>query len=180
MQPHANITEVQSHPTAIKIRKPTVADAAEISRLVRDCDVLDTNSCYAYLLVCRDFSATSLVASSVGQLLGFVAAYVPPSKPDVVFVWQIGVSPTARNQGVAKSLLLGLVCSEACRDVCYLEATVTPSNAASRRLFQSVADELGGELRILPGFAAEDFDTSEHEPEETIRINLNRSLHGDL
>ena len=175
MQPHANNTDVQDHSEpAVEIRSPKVGDAAHIWQLVCDCEVLDTNSCYAYLLVCRDFAATSLIATAAERLLGFVAAYIPPSRPDVVFVWQIGVAPTARNMGLARSLLLRLISSGACRGVRYLEATVTPSNSASMCLFQSTAEAVNSELNVLPGFAVEDFGTATHEAEATIRISLNR------
>lgn len=179
MQPHTNDTDVSDPSSAIEIRSPTVRDAADIWRLVRDCDVLDTNSCYAYLLVCRDFCDTSLVATSAGQVVGFVAGYVPPGRPDVVFVWQVGVGPRARKQGVAKALLHALVATAARRGIRYLEATVTPSNAASMRLFRSVSEDLNGEFRVTDGFSQDDFGSSEHEPEQAIRIQLTGSSYGD-
>ena len=147
--------------------------------MVRDCEVLDTNSCYAYLLICRDFSATSLVATISDQVMGFVSAYVPPDRPDVVFVWQIGVSADARKRGIARRLLKALIDTVADREIHYLEATVTPSNTASRRLFEKVAQETGGEFRVLPGFSQADFGTPDHEPEDTIRISLNRRRQHD-
>jgi len=171
----ANITEVSEPADTVEMRHASVTDAAEIWRLVCDCDVLDKNSCYAYLLICRDFSATSLVAFTQRELLGFVAAYVPPSRPDVVFVWQIGTAPAARNKGVAKTLLRSLLRTPACRHVRFLEATVTPSNTASARLFRSIADELKVEFRCSPGFQSGDFGLVEdgaarHEPEDLVRI----------
>lgn len=165
---------------AIRFRHPTVADGAGMWDLVRECGVLDVNSCYAYLLICRDFSATSLVATQPDvltdggheELLGFVTAYRPPARPSVLFVWQIGVSPAARNRGIAKSLLRELIGSESCRGIDSIEATIAPSNRASRRLFHSLAEELQGELRVAPGFASADFGSAPHEPEETVRIEL--------
>lgn len=170
-----DITEVSEPPNAVDIRHATVADGAKIWQLVHDCGVLDKNSCYAYLLVGRDFSATSLVAESAGELLGFVAAYIPPPRPEAVFVWQIGTAPAARKKGVGKSLLRELVHVDACRDVRFLEATVTPSNKASMRLFRSIADELQTDFNVLPGFQGSDFspgphEPDRHEPEDLVRI----------
>ena len=180
MQQFKNTKEVDHRQRAIEVRSPRVKDAAEIWRLVSDCGVLDVNSPYAYLLICRDFSATSLVATMAGRLVGFVAAYIPPRRPDVIFVWQIGVSPTARGQGLARSLLVELLALPACRDVTFLEATVTPSNTASRRLFESLARTFGGELYLGPGFSTDDLGTARHEPENTVRISLIGSRHEDL
>jgi len=151
-----------------------VADAAGIWQLVRECGVLDKNSCYAYLLICRDFAATSRVATSAENLLGFVAGYIPPERRDVLFVWQIGTAAAARGRGLGKALLRAALQAPACRRVRYLEATITPSNAASARLFRSIAHELQADLKVLPGFSSADFETGEnatsHEPEELIRI----------
>lgn len=149
-----------------------MSDGAAIWRLVNSLEALDTNSCYLYLLLCRDFSSTSLVATIGEELVGFVTAYIPLTRPDVLFVWQIGVSPTARKRGIAKSLLRRLLMLDACRDVRRLEATVTPSNTASRRLFASLAETLGGELSVGAGFSSKDFGGAEHEAEETISIKL--------
>jgi L-2,4-diaminobutyric acid acetyltransferase len=154
-------------------------------QLVRDCKVLDQNSCYAYLLLCRDFCSTTLVAKEGDALLGFVAAYFPPAQPDTVFVWQIGTAAAARRRGIGKSLLRALLHADACRGVRYLEATVTPSNAASLRLFQAIAKEFETDFQKLPGFASRDFDprqedTLQHEPEDLVRIGPLRSKDEDV
>src|SRR5437879_5926964 len=41
---------------------PTVEDGAAIWRIARDSQTLDLNSSYSYLLWCRDFARTSVVA----------------------------------------------------------------------------------------------------------------------
>lgn len=170
MRTHEQINNGSASATALKIRTATVADGATIWRLARDCDVLDTNSCYAYLLICRAFAETTLVAAVSDEIVGFVTAFVPPARPDVIFVWQVGVAPAGRKQGIAKKLLHAIIRVPACRRVKYLEATITPSNAPSRRLFRAVANELQAEFQVAPGFRSEDFGSAEHEPEELIRI----------
>lgn len=172
-----NVTEVAEPRMPLEIRTAKVADAAGIWRLVRDCDVLDKNSPYAYLLLCRDFSDTTLVAvdRQMPTVVGFVAAYIPPSRPDVIFVWQIGAAASVRRQGIGKSLLQALLKTAACRRIRFLEATVTPSNTASARLFRAIADELKTGFQRLPGFASSDFGPPEdvhdqHEPEDLVRV----------
>jgi len=167
-----NKTEDPDCNEAIEVRNAQVSDAASIWQLVTECEVLDTNSCYAYLLICRDFSATSLVATRGDAVVGFVTAYIPPARPDVLFVWQVGVHATARQRGLAKRLLRELLACDGSRDVQVLEATITPSNTASRRLFETVGQERGGTLQVETGFSARDFGASQHEPEEIIRIRL--------
>lgn len=154
----------------IVFRTATRWDACKIWRLVGESGVLDANSRYCYLLLCRDFADTCLVACRDDELLGFVTAYRPPGRPDCVFVWQIGVTETARGQGLASRLLQALVALPACREVRYLEATVTPSNRASRRLFYSFAETLRVPCVLEQGFPAELFGFGDHEEEELFRI----------
>ena len=135
-----------------------------------DSGALDLNSLYCYLLLCSDFADTSVVACGGSAVLGFVMAYRPPPRRHTVFVWQIGVAAPYRGQRLGNRLLHELIALPACRDVFYLEATVTPSNTASRRLFQSFAGDLAVPCQVSPRFAGELFGTGNHEAEEQYRI----------
>jgi len=156
--------------TAITFRTATLPDAGKIWQLVGKSGVLDENSRYCYLLLCRDFSETCVVACREDEIVGFVTAYRPPTRCDTVFVWQIGVAEQVRGQGVAKCLLHTLVSLPACREVRFLEATVTPSNVASRRLFESFAESLGLPCLMEQEFTPELFGDGGHEEEDLFRI----------
>ncbi|MGE4220112.1 MAG: diaminobutyrate acetyltransferase [Alphaproteobacteria bacterium] len=157
----------------VLLRRPLRADGAAIWKLVRDGGTLDLNSPYAYLLVATDFADTSLIAERGGEAVGFVAAYRPPPRPDTLFVWQVGVAPAARGQGLAGRMLAALADEAAGRrGVRWLEATVTPSNAASDALFRSFARRRGLACAVGDGFAAADFPDTDpkHEAERHYRI----------
>ncbi|MEQ9407633.1 MAG: diaminobutyrate acetyltransferase [Fuerstiella sp.] len=156
----------------LKIRPATIQDAAAIWELVREIGVLDLNSAYLYLLLCRDFADTCLVAEGSHGLAGFVTAYHPPDRTDVLFIWQVGISQDARRQGLAGRLLQQLIAGRPTATVRYIEATVSPSNLASRRLFDSLAAQLGAPLTESEsdGFAKQHFPAGDHEPEPLIRI----------
>lgn len=149
---------------------PEVADGPAIWQLVIDAGTLDRNSSYLYLLLCRDFAETCVVAKRGTSLLGFLTGYRLPARPEVVFVWQVGVSEDARGEGLANALLDRLLLSEGCRGVKYLETTVTRSNEPSRALFRSLARRLDAELKESPGFGAELFPEGGHEPEPRLQI----------
>jgi len=155
-----------------RLRQPTQADGTAVWVLVDELGSLDRNSTYAYLLLCRDFSETCILAEDGGSgaLLGFIMGYRLPAQPDTVFVWQVAVSEKARGQGLASRLLDGLLLSDGCRGVRYLESTVTPSNTASRALFGALARRLDTKLVESSGFPAESFPTGDHEPEPRLRI----------
>lgn len=148
--------------SAVEMRHPVPADAAAIHCLVRTDGGLDLNSLYCYLLIGRDFSRTSLVAvrqgTTGGVLAGFVSAYRPPERPRSLFVWQIGVARDTRRRGLARRMLHRLLALPACRGILFLEATVTPSNEASRRLFTRLAMDLNVPCRVEGGFAADLFN----------------------
>lgn len=160
-------------------RAPTVTDGAEMWRLARDSGMLEVNTPYSYLLLAQHFADTCVVAERGGEVVGFVSAFVSPSAHDTVFVWQVGVAHEERGQGVAKKLLHHLLARPACRRVRRLEATVTPSNTASRALFESVARDLDVPFTVYPGFGTELFPGNGHEKEELIRIGpLPRAVRG--
>tara|TARA_B100000029_G_scaffold505053_1_gene585052 strand:+ start:2316 stop:2882 length:567 start_codon:yes stop_codon:yes gene_type:complete len=156
----------------LEIRSPTTKDGAQIWQLVRETGVLDLNSAYLYLLLCRDFCDTCLVAVQEGRAVGFVSSYRLPCDPSVLFVWQVGVASNAKRQGVGLRLLRELIERNA-RSLTAIEATVSPSNVASRRLFESLARVLGVSVVDVPngGFNADDFPPGDHETEPRIRIS---------
>lgn len=155
----------------IRYRAPAPEEGKLLHRLVDEGGTLELNTTYKYVLFADHFAGTTTVAEHDGQVVGFVSAYRPPSHPDTVFVWQIGVHPRMRGRGVARGLLEAMVRRPGCRGVRYLEATVTPSNLASRRLFQSFARHQGAPHEWSDGYPGELFGTpGEHEPENLIRV----------
>jgi L-2,4-diaminobutyric acid acetyltransferase len=153
-----------------RLRAPKREDAASVHRLVLESEALEANTRYAYLLLATHFADTAVVAEQAGEVVGFVAAYRPPIRPESVFVWQVGVASSARGRGLARRMLEALLRRPACGDVKYLEATVGTSNAASRRLFTSVARTLDVPCHVGPGFEAGDFGDEAHEAEDLFRI----------
>ena len=152
------------------VRPPTVKDAAAIWRLVRDSGVLDLNSPYSYLILCRHFAETCLVAEMRGEIVGFVTAYRPPVTSNVIFVWQVGVARSMRGRGLGLTILEALVRKEVANGVSFLEATVTPSNAPSQALFRALAQRLHTQCVETPCFPTHLFPDETHEAEDLFRI----------
>ncbi|MDX1711222.1 MAG: diaminobutyrate--2-oxoglutarate transaminase [Rhodovibrionaceae bacterium] len=154
-----------------EFRQPSHEDGSALWDLVKDTGVLDVNSAYSYLLLGKHFDETCVVAERKGEIRGFVSAFCPPGREDTVFVWQIGVAQSERGRGLAKALLHELVRRPACRQVRFLEATVTPSNRASRALFRAFARDLGARCYVGNGFEAEHFPgDGDYEAENLFRI----------
>lgn len=165
------MTEESRNTQTAVLEPPTVSDGTELWRLARDSRTLDVNSPYSYLLWCRDFASTSVVARMSGDLAGFTTGYFRPDAADTLVVWQIAVASQHRGHGVARRMLDHLsnrMTSQGCR---YIEATVTPDNTASSRLFGSFARDRGAPLERTILFDTNLFpNPGGHEPEYLFRI----------
>lgn len=155
--------------TNLRLRLPRAEDGRRIHALVDADATLESNSAYCYVLLCTHFAAHGIVAERGADLAGFVAAYRPPSDPETVFVWQVGVAPAGRGQGLGKRLLHALVRQPANRDARYLTATVDADNQASNKLFAAFAREHDAPLATEPGFPGELFPPG-HAAEPLLRI----------
>nr|WP_037579010.1 diaminobutyrate acetyltransferase [Phaeacidiphilus oryzae] len=153
--------------------RPTVADGAALWRIARDSRTLDLNSPYSYLLWCRDYADTTVVARRDGEAVGFVTGYRRPERPEVLMVWQVAVDESCRGEGLAGRMLDHLTERLRGAGVRVMETTITPDNTASRRLFAGYAARQGAELERSVLFSAEDFPGGEgagHLAEELHRI----------
>ncbi|MCB9619638.1 MAG: diaminobutyrate acetyltransferase [Sandaracinus sp.] len=140
--------------------------------LVHEAGTLDPNSAYLYVLLADRFADTCAVAERDGRLVGMLTGFRPPRDPATYFVWQVGVSPVARGEGLAGRMLDEVVARHP--EVRFLEATVSPSNAASEALFAGFARRHGAPLHRGEGYGAELFPRPHggvpHEPEPLLRI----------
>jgi L-2,4-diaminobutyric acid acetyltransferase len=170
----ARPTDTRSN-RGIEIQPPIVDDGVELWRLASESKVLDVNSRYAYLLWCRDFADTTVIARRSGSeepALGFVTGYRRPEVPDTLFVWQVAVDERARGEGLAGRMLDSLV--EGADDVHHLETTITPDNEASIALFTKFAERWDAEVERKQLFD-EELLGDDHLPENRFRIGPFRS-----
>ncbi len=159
----------QPEPLAVSFRRPRAEDGAAMWRLVKEMGGLELNSAYFYALFAKDFADTGLVAETDdGRLAGFIAGHRPPDRPDAVFVWQIGVAPWMRRQGLARRMLDALLVAQPA-DIAWLEATVSPDNAASMQLFRSIARDRGVDCQEQEYLSEAMFPNS-HAAENLFRI----------
>ncbi|MGO1738372.1 MAG: diaminobutyrate acetyltransferase [Actinomycetaceae bacterium] len=163
MRPSTN--QIDDNPPStgpVEILRPEGSHGADMWRVARDSGSLDLNSSYAYLLLARDFAATSRVAVLDGEVVGFAVGYLRPEAPDRLFLWQVAVDERARGRRVAARLLDELL--SGLEGVTALETTITDDNAASQRLFTSLAERHGASISKEVGFTADDFPDG-HEAE---------------
>lgn len=164
-------------PVDVTIESPQVSDGAAMWRVARDSGPLDLNSSYAYLLWCKDFAGTSVVARVeggvegrvVGDVVGFVTGYLRPAARDTLMVWQVAVDSDHRGTGLAATMLDSLIDRLRPTGVRYLETTVTEDNAASNRLFRALAKRRSAGVDRTELFGPADFP-DHHDVEFRYRI----------
>ena len=116
----------------------------QVAELVKRCPPLDANSTYCNLLQCHHFADTSCAALTAdNRLVGFVSGYIVPQAPDTLFIWQVAVDRSQRGKRLGMAMMLDILSRHTCRDVHFLETTVTDSNQASIAMFSKLATQVG-------------------------------------
>lgn len=156
----------------VRTDRPEVADGAALWRIAKDSGTLDLNSSYSYLLWCRDFAGTSVVARTAdGTPVGFITAYLRPDRPGTLLVWQVAVDASYRGRGLAARMLDDLAARVVAEHgVTGLETTISPGNTASERLFASFARRHGATVEHTVLFGTDRFPDGPHDPEVLHRI----------
>ncbi|MCW9014536.1 MAG: diaminobutyrate acetyltransferase [Gammaproteobacteria bacterium] len=156
--------------SSIALRRPEREDGAAVFQLVNQCPPLDANSMYCNLLQCSHFAETSVAAASDDELVGFISAYIVPNRDDALFIWQVAVSEKARGEGLATRMLEHILDREVCRQITFIETTITESNPASWALFESMARRLDTGLERSLMFDRDKHFNGEHDSEHIARI----------
>lgn len=152
------------------LRTPTLEDGAAVWDLIHACEPLDRNSMYCNLLQCDHFADTCVIAEMNDEVVGWVSAYIVPSDPDTLFVWQVAVSDKARGMGVAKKMLNELVSRKVCAAVQVMKTTITKDNEASWALFNGFADQTDAELDHDAHFVRDEHFDGRHATEHMVTI----------
>lgn len=172
--PHDLVSVAVARPTSLdgplRFRGPVAGDGPAVWRLIGSCPPLDVNSRYAILLQCTHFADTCVMAERDGDILGWISGHRPPSEPDAIFVWQVAVSKEARGRGLGKDLLDALLERPGVQGSRRLIATVSPSNATSRRMFAGLAARRGLSMDVRPHFERDRHFGGTHEAEHLISI----------
>lgn len=155
---------------SVTIRQPEATDGLPVHDLIAACPPLDRNSLYCNLLQCSDFGATCALAEKDGEVVGFVSGYIPPERPDTLFIWQVAVGEAGRGRGLAKALILDILKRPACGKVRYLDTTITDDNKASWAMFEGLARGLDAETTRLSCFDRDLHFGGKHASEIMLRI----------
>lgn len=161
------LSKVETNP--ITFRSARHGDGAALWSVIRSAGTLEVNSAYFYLLFASDFGDTCLVAEQDNEIVGAVIGYRPPREPDAAFVWQVGIAPSLRGQGLGRKLLEQWLTLPANADARWMTATISADNEASQGLFRGFARRVGVTCEDFEHFTEALFP-GEHEAERMFRI----------
>ncbi|EMR00312.1 L-2,4-diaminobutyric acid acetyltransferase [Paeniglutamicibacter gangotriensis Lz1y] len=165
------VEELENTMSEATFRQPAVTDGKTLWQMATDSQVLDVNTSYAYLLWCRDFAQTSIIAEIDGVTAGFITGYLRPDAPGTLMVWQVAVGADFQQRGLAASMLDELATRCGVEEV---ETTVTDDNAPSNRLFTRFAERHEAQMTRTALFTPEMYPDA-HDTEFLYRIGpLNR------
>ncbi|MGF1755052.1 diaminobutyrate acetyltransferase [Vibrio makurazakiensis] len=154
-------------------REPKITDGDDIYSLIASCPPLDVNSSYCNFLQSSHFSQTCLIAERDGDVAGFVSGYRKPAEPEVLFIWQVAVSPRHRGKGLAYSMVKELLSRDGLAAVRAIETTITDDNKASWALFKKLDAANGQQGEVNTFLDEETHFKGKHDTEYLYRIPLN-------
>ena len=154
----------------IVFRSPTLEDGMRVFQLIKSCPPLDINSSYCNLLQCSHFACTSVAADMNGNLVGFISGYILPERSDTLFIWQVAVAQEGRGKGLASRMLLKLLARPQCKEIYFLETSITSSNHASWALFKSLSKTLSTGFQSSDWMNKEIHFFGQHDSETLVRV----------
>jgi diaminobutyrate acetyltransferase len=138
---------------SIVIRKAREKEFLNVYEFIASCGVLETYGAHFYRIVIRYFRDTCYLAERDGKILGFMWGFLSQTDPHTFFLWQIGVDPSTRGEGIGGRILEAAERELAERGCHRIELTIDPSNRPSQRLFEkrgyrNISDEEGRTIEV--------------------------------
>jgi len=125
------------------IRRVMPSDGGLLRDLVLACPPLDVHTPYTYWVQSAYFSSQCFIAERAGEPVGFLTSVGSGSR---ILLWQIGVLPEARSQGIALDLVRAMVSWARSHGADSFDVSIAPDNAASLALFERCAADVNGRL----------------------------------
>ena len=124
------------NPEAIRLRTATAADYDQIIAVVDDWWGRPIGHALARVFL-DHFYATSTIAESGtaedkgGELAGFLIGFLSPSQPDAAYIHFVGVHPSLRGAGLARTLYERFFALARAHDRRVVSAITAPQNTGS-------------------------------------------------
>jgi ribosomal protein S18 acetylase RimI-like enzyme len=118
------------NPEDLRLRTATAADYDQIIAVVDDWWGRPIRRALPRVFV-DHFHATSAIAESGGELAGFLIGFLSPSVPDTAYIHFVGVHPSLRGNGLARTLYERFFALAGANSRQRVSAITAPGNAGS-------------------------------------------------
>jgi ribosomal protein S18 acetylase RimI-like enzyme len=110
----------------------------------------------------RYFADYCFIAEENEQIIGFVLGIVPQSFKDTYFLWDIGVAPSYRGQGIGGKLVREAENELRKMGFKRIELTIDPVNLQSQKLFEkmeyeNISERVGKTIEVQGKMAVQDY-----------------------
>lgn len=149
----------------VTIRQADEKDFLAIAQFTASCKPLEPYPAHLYKIMLRYCGDTAFLALTRDRIVGFQMGFLSQRHPGTYFLWQIGVSPSMQEQGIASRILSH---AERCLrnlHVERIEVTIDPENLPSQKLFEragytNISQQEGETAMVNENLAVKDYYAS--------------------
>ena len=126
------------------------------------CPPMENYPEHVYKIILRYFGDCCFIAEENEQIIGFVMGIVPRSFKGTYFLWDIGVTPTYRGQGIGGRLVREVEKESEKMGFKRVELTIDPDNLPSQKLFEkmgyeNISERVGKTIEVQGKMAVQDY-----------------------
>ena len=124
------------------------------------CPPMENYPEHVYKIILRYFGDYCFIAEENEQIIGFVMGI--RSFQDTYFLWDIGVTPTYRGQGIGGRLVREVERELGKMGFKRVELTIDPDNLPSQKLFEkmgyeNISERVGNTIEVQGKMAVQDY-----------------------
>ncbi|WP_461206214.1 GNAT family N-acetyltransferase [Clostridium sp. DL1XJH146] len=145
-------------------------DGAKLRGLAQKCYSLDIHTQYTYWVMTNYFSKSTFIAKRGTEEIGYIMALYNEEK---FFIWQIGILPQYRKQGISYRLIEEAVSVAKSKGFDIVEVTIAEENKSSFNTFAKYTKYNGYFMRKIKQIVITDIaDSSFLEVEDMFQIRI--------
>ena len=146
----------------MRIRKATQEDFLRVHQFTAGCPPMENYPEHVYKIILRYFGDYCFIGEENEQIIGFVLGIVPQGFQGTYFLWEIGVTPTYRGQGIGGKLVREVEKELGKMGFKRIELTIDPVNLPSQKFFkkmdyENISERVGKTIEVQGNRAVQDY-----------------------
>ncbi len=144
----------------MRIRKGSQDDFLRVHQFTAGCPPMENYPEHVYKIILRYFGDYCFIAEENEQIIGFVMGI--RSFQGTYFLWDIGVTPAYRGQGIGRRLVREVEKELGRMGFKRVELTIDPDNLPSQKLFEkmgyeNISERVGNTIEVQGKMAVQDY-----------------------